>query len=243
MILPPPAARPGAPVRSALSAVPLAALLAGCASSEPVQRQLTLGPDPVPCADGRPGACLRTTGPGGDVWIMGIDEIAGFTYEPGFTYELLVEEASAASALAAAAPPQLTLIEVLSKQPAAESGAALVNRLGGRSWRLASLQPSGYSAAAWAASDITLQFDPEAGRLSGFAGCNSYTASFTLIGERLQVAPAAATLKACPSETTMALEREYLTRIAGASAVAIAGDRLDLSLADGGGAEIRAAPE
>jgi heat shock protein HslJ len=216
-------------------------LLASCASHLPAQRNLTIAPDPVPCADGTPGACLRVTNPKGDIWIMGPDEIAGFTYEPGFTYELLVEEPSEVSEEEAPAPLKLTLVRVLSKQPAGQSEQASADRLGQARWVLANISPSVHDAAAWAASGITAEFDVAAGRMSGFAGCNDYTAQLTITSELFQVSQPAATRKMCPSETTMALEQEYLSRVAQTNAFAAMGDQLDLSLSDGSGLQFRAA--
>jgi heat shock protein HslJ len=236
-------AGPARPIAMLSGAALVALLLVSCASRLPAQRSLTIAPEPVPCADGTPGACLRVTEPKGVIWIMGPDEITGFTYEPGFTYELLVEEPSVVSEEEAPAPTRLTLIRVLSKQAAAPSEQAPAARLGQGRWVLASVQPSGHSAEAWAASGITAAFDVAAGRLSGSAGCNDYTATLTITGDRLAVSAPAATRKMCPSETMMALEQEYLARLPGASSFALSGDRLDLSLADGSGVEFRAGPQ
>jgi heat shock protein HslJ len=49
-----------------------------------------------------------------------------------------------------------------------------------------------------------------------------------------------ATRKACASQTAMALEQEYLERIARASAFAVTDDRLEVSLSDGSGMAFRA---
>jgi heat shock protein HslJ len=108
---------------------------------------------------------------------------------------------------------------------------------------LANISPSVHDAAAWAASGITAEFDVAAGRMSGFAGCNDYTAKLTITSELFQVAQPAATRKMCPSETTTALEQEYLGRIAQTNAFAAMGDQLDLSLSDGSGLQFRAAPK
>ena len=56
---------------------------------------------------------------------------------------------------------------------------------------------------------------------------------------RLQVSPPAATRKACPSQTVIELEQEYLERIANASAFTVTDDRLQLSLSDGSGMAFR----
>ena len=188
----------------ALRATLAAALLAACTAyqaHEAHQRRLTIAPDPVPCADGTPGACLRVTDALGDSWITHLDEIEGFTYEPGFTYELLVEEPSQVAEMEAATPPRLKLIQVLSKQASGAPSQALTADLGGSRWVLSAIEPSGHSAADWAASGITAQFDVWGGRLSGFAGCNNYSAALSVAGDQMQVSPPAATRKACPSQT------------------------------------------
>jgi heat shock protein HslJ len=100
---------------------------------------------------------------------------------------------------------------------------------------LSVIEPSGHSATEWAASGITAQFDVWGGRLSGHAGCNNYSAALALSGDRMQVSQPASTRRACPSQTVMELEREYLERIAKASAFTVTDDRLELSLSDGSG--------
>jgi heat shock protein HslJ len=219
------------------------ALLAACAyeqAHQPHQRNLTIAPDPVPCADGTPGSCLRVTDAEGDSWITHSDEIEGFTYEPGSTYELLVEEASQVAEIEAGTPPRLRLIRVLSKEGSGESGQALNADLGRARWVLSAIAPSGHPETDWAASGITAQFDVWGDRLSGFAGCNNYSAALALSGGQMQISQPISTRKACASETAMALEQEYLERIAKADAFVVTDDRLELSMSDGSGMAFRA---
>jgi heat shock protein HslJ len=228
--------------RSAVRATLAVAFLSGCAAyeaHEAHQRRLTVAPDPVPCADGTPGECLRITDALGDSWITHPDEIEGFAYEPGFTYELLVEEPSLVAEIASAEAPRLRLVRVLSKEESGAPRQAQPENLGRPRWVLSAVEPSGQAAADWAASGITAQFDVWGGRLSGFAGCNNYSAGLSVAGDRMQVSPPVSTRKACPSEAVMALEREYLERIARASAFVVADDRLELSLSDGSGMAFR----
>ena len=228
--------------RSALKWSALAAgmLLVACAY-QTHERRLTVAPDPVPCADGTPGACLRVTDASGDAWITHADEIEGFAYEPGFTYELLVEEASEVEEIESATPPRLRLIRVLSRRESGAPRQALRDDLGRPRWVLSALTPSGHPEADWAGSGITAQFDVWGGRLSGFAGCNNYSAGLSVAGDRMQVSQPVSTRKACPGGMIMELEREYLERIARVAAFAVTGDRLELSLADGSGMAFRAA--
>jgi heat shock protein HslJ len=225
------------------SATALAAglILAGCAQDEPSQRQLTVAPDPVDCADGTPSACIRVTDDAGDIWITHAGEITGFTYEPGFAYQLLVEDPSELSEAESGDVVKPTLIRVLSKTASGTSAQTLSNRLDQGEWLLVTVSPSDYTAAQWAASRITAKFDLGAGRMSGFAGCNDYFASLAVTGEQIQVSAPGATRKACTTETAMELEQEYLTRIAKASAFVVTPGRLELSLSDGSGMEFRSA--
>ncbi|MGH6904571.1 MAG: META domain-containing protein [Geminicoccaceae bacterium] len=223
--------------------VTLAALLPACTAYqayETHERRLTIAPDPVPCADGTPGSCLRVTAAEGDTWITHLDEIEGFAYEPGFTYELLVEETSEVAEVEAATPPRLRLVRVLSKEASGEAGQALNADLGRTRWVLSAIAPSGHPETDWAASGITAQFDVWGDRLSGFAGCNNYSAALEVSGDQLQVSQPVATRKPCASQTAMALEQEYLERIARASAFAVTDDRLEVSLSDGSGMAFRA---
>jgi heat shock protein HslJ len=213
-------------------------LVAGCAY-ETHERRLTIASEPVPCADGTPGSCLHVIDAMGDSWITRLDQIEGFTYEPGFTYDLLVEEPSEAAEIEAVTPPRLRLIEVLSRQASGGPGAALGADLGHTGWVLSALEPSDRRAADWAQSGITARFDLSGGRLSGFAGCNDYAAALSLSGARMQVSEPIATRKACAAPV-MALEQEFLERIARTSAFAVTGDRLDLSVSDGSGMAFRA---
>jgi heat shock protein HslJ len=229
--------------RSAVPATLAVAFLAGCAAyqaHEAHQRRLTVAPDPVPCADGRPGACLRITDAEGDSWITHPDEIEGFAYEPGFTYELLVEEPSEVAEIESPTSPRLKLLRVLSKEESGAPRQTLRDDLGRPRWVLTAVEPSGHAAADWGTSGITARFDVWGGRLSGFAGCNNYSAGLSVAGDRIEIAPPVSTRKACLSETVMALEREYLERIARASAFVVTDDRLELSLADGSGMAFKA---
>lgn len=74
-------------------------------------------------------------------------------------------------------------------------------------WRVSALA-GGLPADA----QLTLQFDAR-GRVSGRAGCNRYTSSYTLSGEGLRIAPGAATRMAC-APALMDAEDRYLRQLA-----------------------------
>jgi heat shock protein HslJ len=224
-----------------LAALAVGLILAGCAPYEPSQQQLTVAPDPVDCADGTPSACVRVTDASGDTWITRPSEITGFTYQPGFAYELLVESPSEVNEIQSADTARPRLIRILSKKSGGASEQTLITRLDRGEWSLVRIDPSDYPAAQWAASRITAKFDLGAGRVSGFAGCNDYFAALAVAGDQIQVSAPGSTRKACNPPAVMDLEQEYLMRIAKASAFAVTPGRLELSLSDGSGMEFRSA--
>jgi heat shock protein HslJ len=219
------------------TALAVGVILAGCAQYQPAERRLTIAPDPVDCADGTPGACVRITDDSGDVWITRAGEIAGFTYEPGFTYELLVEDPSEVSVAESGDTVRPTLIRVLSRRAGGASEQKLTEGIDQGEWLLARVSPSDQTEAEWAASGITARFDLGGGRLSGFAGCNDYFAALAVSADRIQVSDPGSTRKACAAETAMALEQEYLSQITKAASFAVTPGRLVLSLSDGSGME------
>jgi heat shock protein HslJ len=83
-----------------------------------------------------------------------------------------------------------------------------------------------------AGTEITARF--EAGRVGGSAGCNTYTASYTLNGSAIEIRPAISTRMACPSPPgRMEQEAAYLAALQTARVYRIEGSRLTLETADG----------
>ena len=219
-----------------LGFVTLGLALLGCSTSQsPVQRELTIAPAPVACAGAPPETCLRATEPEGDQWLMRVD---GFAYEPGFTWQVLVEEPPLNQELAVV--PRLRLVRVLSRQPAA--GAAGPGPLGHGEWRLQNITPagSGAQAQAWSVSGITAAFDVGGGWVDGFAGCDRYLGARTVNGEKVTISSPATTHQLCASDVA-SRQRTYLRELAKALSYSVTGDSLELKLLDGGKMGFRAA--
>jgi heat shock protein HslJ len=90
-------------------------------------------------------------------------------------------------------------------------------------------------------TEITARF--EGGRLSGSAGCNTYTGSFTLAGEAIRIAPPASTRLFCAAPAgVMEQEAAYLAALPTAQRYRIEGDRLTLQRNDGATVAIYTAP-
>ena len=71
----------------------------------------------------------------------------------------------------------------------------------------------------------------EAGRVAGHAGCNNFTGSYTLDGDRLTLGQLAGTMMACVGEA-MEVERAFHAAFTGPHRMAITGDRLTLTSED-----------
>jgi heat shock protein HslJ len=115
--------------------------------------------------------------------------------------------------------------------------AALVPQpqgLAGTSWRV-----TGYNNGRQAVVSVlagttpTMAFSPD-GRVSGSAGCNQYSATFTSAGESLGFGLAATTRKMCSEpERVMEQEQQFLKALETVASARQEGDRLELRTADG----------
>ena len=100
-------------------------------------------------------------------------------------------------------------------------------------WEATSIQTGSALSSPLPGTTITAKFAAE-GTLSGSAGCNSYTTSYTLEAGSIQIDPPAATKKACASpEGVMEQEDAYLTALPTATHFRVDGGALSLLAADG----------
>ncbi len=113
-----------------------------------------------------------------------------------------------------------------SEPPAVAASASLDTR----EWALVEL---GELAAPPGAGGrpATIQFDPTAGRAAGFAGCNRYSAGYTLAGDSLTFGPAISTRMACADGDE--LERGYLAMLPAVRRYALSDSTLTLNGPDG----------
>lgn len=84
-----------------------------------------------------------------------------------------------------------------------------VTDLNGTAWNLVSYVQNGSMVNTLEDTTVTLTFGANA-TVSGSAGCNSYSASYTMNGTAITIGPAAATLMYCPEEGVMEQENAYL---------------------------------
>ena len=108
--------------------------------------------------------------------------------------------------------------------------AAGASALQANVWRLQSLPGKDAKALAAARQPLTMRF--EAGRVSGFSGCNRLVGSYTVENDTVTLSQLAGTMMACP-EPEMALEGVFRAALGGPLRYSVAGDRLTLKPASG----------
>lgn len=180
---------------SACGALPSAAMPAG-----ETTETLYVAPFWKTCQGVGPMLCLQTRATSEGEWQLFYNSIAGFTYEPGYLYQLKVKMSTVANPPADASSLRYTLVEIVSKTAVEQSAQDLT----GSSWKLVTLQGSPVSGD----EAITLEFLAD-GKLAGSAGCNRYGGGYTLQGVAFQTGALFSTKMACP-EPAMQQETAYL---------------------------------
>lgn len=124
-----------------------------------------------------------------------------------------------------------------SESPAIEPASQPTAELEDREWALVSL---GERAAPPGAGGrpATIQFDGTNHRAAGFAGCNRYSAAYTLAGDSLSFGPAVSTKMACADGDQ--LERAYLAVLPEVRSFELSDSSLTLSGSGGSLARFRA---
>ena len=158
-----------------------------------------------PCVGVSPRLCLQVKEEGQQNWTLFYDQIEGFTYEPGYLYQLKVRKETVENAPADASSIKWTLVEEVSKNAVENSHNDLTNT----SWTLTSNQGTPVNSD----NPITLEFNSETDQLGGNAGCNQYFASYELNGSEFTVTtPIGSTRKMC-QESVMQQETSYLQQL------------------------------
>ncbi len=105
--------------------------------------------------------------------------------------------------------------------------------LAGTSWRVTAYN-NGRQAVVSPLDGPTLMMSFSAdGKVSGTAGCNRHTGTYTLAGSALRLGPAAATRMACAKpEGIMDQERSFLAALPTVTTVRREGDQLEMRTAD-----------
>jgi heat shock protein HslJ len=111
--------------------------------------------------------------------------------------------------------------------------------LEGPTWQLDAPDGNFGGIATDPAKPVTVRF--EAGRLSGFSGCNRFMGGYNLSTGKVQIGMLAGSMMACP-EPQMALENAVRAALSGTLAYAIKAEQLSLSPATGAALTFTAQP-
>jgi heat shock protein HslJ len=221
---------------------------------------MTVGPELVDCVGVGPQKCYQVKARPEDEYRLFYSPIQGFEYEPGYVYQLTVRVEPIANPPADASAYSYTLVEVISKTPAAEAAGAAsgtpapavepaVETPEATPEAPAAPQPAALSDTKWQVtaydhgeqtlvsplegSAIMLLFGAD-GIVAGSMGCNSYVATYTVEGDKLAVGAGAVTPKMCASpEGIMEQEAAYLAALSSVAAYSVQGDVLTLTDAAG----------
>ncbi len=92
--------------------------------------------------------------------------------------------------------PDLRFLAGCCRVPVPAGSATNARRVEGVSWRLTSLSGKDPKVLAALSRPATARF--EAGRVSGFSGCNNFMGSYTIDADRVTLGQLAGTMMACP---------------------------------------------
>ncbi len=93
--------------------------------------------------------------------------------------------------------------------------------LGGRRWVLARIEGETVRSG-----ECFIEFNPAALRVTGSDGCNRFTGSYTVRGDRLKFSPLAGTKRACLDEAVRKLERRFHRALPQVNRFAVRGNQL-----------------
>lgn len=112
---------------------------------------------------------------------------------------------------------------------------AAIDEIAGRKWVVDAIAPSAVDAFAWSHLGISLELDPASGTVSGYGGCNRWSASFTTGGGgQITLGPPRSTRMFCAEPAgVMEREAEFLAALPGTHRVTLSEDHLYLERADG----------
>lgn len=159
-----------------------------CNSNTEVQSKMLIIADHLEnCVGVGPQSCMLVKENPDDEWTYFYDQIEGFEYEEGYTYELLVNEIPVPNPAADASSLRYELKNIISKTP------TLINDDLVKEWTVIKIK-----GLEQLSSSPTMIFEKEDTKVAGFAGCNNYFSTYKVSGNELSFGPAGATRKLCP---------------------------------------------
>lgn len=172
------------------------------------QTQLTMivHPEQVDCQRMMPQKCLQVRINGAKEWTLFYERIAGFTFEPGYRYELLVTQTKRPEPLPA------DLSEFIYKLEKVISKRAVVSDNQPSNWKI--MEIAGEKVHQ---QNLSIQVDPTNNNITGYGGCNQFFGEATWNNKKSKVSfgDLASTKMYC--ENTIKMEDKLLALLSGKS--------------------------
>jgi heat shock protein HslJ len=100
------------------------------------------------------------------------------------------------------------------------------------SWNVLSYYAGNAVTSVVGGVELTTEFT--ATEISGNSGCNTFSGTYQVDADKIEIGPLASTLKACPTDELQQQESNYLAALGLAETFTVTGNRLDLYRSDGG---------
>ncbi len=123
--------------------------------------------------------------------------------------------------------PQGTFLAGCCRVPAGSAPTPLDNT----AWHLVGMEGQPPAAITALRRSISIRF--EAGRVSGFSGCNAFSGPYTVIGSRVTFGDLAGTMMACGEPGAARLEEAFKNALSAPAAFVVHGDQLTLTYDSG----------
>ena len=182
------------------------ALLFNTTSFSQTQLQLIVHPEQVDCQRMMPQKCLQVRINGAKEWTLFYERILGFTFEPGYRYELLVVQTKRPEPLPA------DLSEFIYKLEKIVSKTAVVSDIQPSNWKILEI-----AGEAVQQQNLSVQVDPTKNSIAGYGGCNRFfgEATWNSKKNKVNIGDLASTKMYC--ENTIKMEDKLLALLSGKS--------------------------
>lgn len=172
------------------------------------QTQLTMiiHPEQVDCQRMMKQKCLQVRINGAKEWTLFYERIAGFTFEPGYRYELLVIQTKRPEPLPA------DLSEFIYKLEKVISKKAVVSDNQPSNWKILEI-----AGEAVHQQNLSVQVDPTKNSIAGYGGCNQFFGEATWNNKKSKVSFGDLTRSRMYCENTIKTEDKLIALLSGKS--------------------------
>jgi len=207
-----------------------------------------VSPDQQDCEGVDPQQCVQVKWEQDADWDVFSGQITGYTFEPGYEYELVVEkrrgETSAPNTVSNTATVKWRVVEITRTRQVggSQGGVVSISSKDIPGQDIPGKDASGFGSIQWVLVDfgqplldttqIVMTFNFDEMQVSGSSGCNNFSGGFTFDEFQIGFGPMGMTMMAC-EQNIMDQESFFLNLLAQTNAYEILGDQLTLSTPDG----------